>query len=340
MGQHASGETIGDFPGLAQLDEDDNLRSTSDFRGVYAALDGAVDGCGRGLDRAGGDLHLRGVRAAEPGGVTAALVALALGAAHLLGGPAAGPERAAPATSGQGRGRCRAGLTMRPGAAAPPAHRRAGRVRARCARITPRKHARGRVRGGARPWPTCSRERRPAGDLRARARRPAADPPAVTPQRNVSVTAREFSLQLSRPVVDHGRVGVQPLNRGEDPHNLQIASEASPLGVLLELPDAGLPGAATGDSRTWRAALRALVLAGGPRGAGHAHHARRQVGRGRRVRRLGGESGPGWAIRFVHPCGAFDRPRPAALTCRVLDHIDPKGRTRPSRRRPGSGRGP
>ncbi len=38
MGQHASGETVGAFPGLAQLDEDDNLRSTSDFRGVYAAL--------------------------------------------------------------------------------------------------------------------------------------------------------------------------------------------------------------------------------------------------------------------------------------------------------------
>ncbi len=38
MGQHASGETVGEFPGLAQLDEDDNLRSTSDFRGVYAAL--------------------------------------------------------------------------------------------------------------------------------------------------------------------------------------------------------------------------------------------------------------------------------------------------------------
>ena len=31
-------ETVGEFPGLAQLDEDDNLRSTSDFRGVYAAL--------------------------------------------------------------------------------------------------------------------------------------------------------------------------------------------------------------------------------------------------------------------------------------------------------------
>jgi hypothetical protein len=55
----------------------------------------------------------------------------------------------------------------------------------------------------------------------------------------VSVTAREFSLQLSRPVVDHGRVGVQLLNRGEDPHNLQIAPEDSLLGVLLSFPTLG-----------------------------------------------------------------------------------------------------
>ena len=29
---------VGEFPGLAVLDEDDNLRNTSDFRGVYCAL--------------------------------------------------------------------------------------------------------------------------------------------------------------------------------------------------------------------------------------------------------------------------------------------------------------
>jgi uncharacterized protein (DUF1501 family) len=29
---------VGEFPGLANLDEDGNLRATSDFRGVYAAL--------------------------------------------------------------------------------------------------------------------------------------------------------------------------------------------------------------------------------------------------------------------------------------------------------------
>ena len=29
---------VGEFPGLTQLDEDDNLRSTSDFRGLYRGL--------------------------------------------------------------------------------------------------------------------------------------------------------------------------------------------------------------------------------------------------------------------------------------------------------------
>ena len=29
---------IGEFPGLAQLDADDNLRATSDFRGLYCSI--------------------------------------------------------------------------------------------------------------------------------------------------------------------------------------------------------------------------------------------------------------------------------------------------------------
>ena len=29
---------IGEFPGLAKLDEDGNLRATSDFRGLYSAV--------------------------------------------------------------------------------------------------------------------------------------------------------------------------------------------------------------------------------------------------------------------------------------------------------------
>jgi uncharacterized protein (DUF1501 family) len=38
IGSKAKGEMVGEFPGLAVLDEDDNLRNTSDFRGVYCAL--------------------------------------------------------------------------------------------------------------------------------------------------------------------------------------------------------------------------------------------------------------------------------------------------------------
>ena len=38
IGSKAKGEMVGEFPGLAKLDEDDNLRVTSDFRGMYCSL--------------------------------------------------------------------------------------------------------------------------------------------------------------------------------------------------------------------------------------------------------------------------------------------------------------
>ncbi len=38
IGTRARGEMVGEFPGLASLDEDDNLRHTTDFRGVYCSL--------------------------------------------------------------------------------------------------------------------------------------------------------------------------------------------------------------------------------------------------------------------------------------------------------------
>jgi uncharacterized protein (DUF1501 family) len=40
LGTRAAGTMIGEFPGLAQLDGDGNLRATSDFRGLYGALIG------------------------------------------------------------------------------------------------------------------------------------------------------------------------------------------------------------------------------------------------------------------------------------------------------------
>jgi uncharacterized protein (DUF1501 family) len=38
IGARAAGTMIGEFPGLGKLDRDGNLRATSDFRGLYAAL--------------------------------------------------------------------------------------------------------------------------------------------------------------------------------------------------------------------------------------------------------------------------------------------------------------
>ena len=38
VGTKAKGQMIGEFPGLAQLDEDDNVRATSDFRAMYCSL--------------------------------------------------------------------------------------------------------------------------------------------------------------------------------------------------------------------------------------------------------------------------------------------------------------
>jgi uncharacterized protein (DUF1501 family) len=38
IGSKAKGEMVGEFPGLAKLDSNDNLRVTSDFRGMYCSL--------------------------------------------------------------------------------------------------------------------------------------------------------------------------------------------------------------------------------------------------------------------------------------------------------------
>ena len=38
VGTRVSGTMIGEYPGLAKLDQHGNLRATSDFRGLYAAL--------------------------------------------------------------------------------------------------------------------------------------------------------------------------------------------------------------------------------------------------------------------------------------------------------------
>ena len=38
IGSKVRGQMVGEFPGLAQLDADDNLRATSDFRGLYSSI--------------------------------------------------------------------------------------------------------------------------------------------------------------------------------------------------------------------------------------------------------------------------------------------------------------
>ena len=38
IGARVKGGLVGEFPGLAQLDPQGNLRATSDFRGLYCAL--------------------------------------------------------------------------------------------------------------------------------------------------------------------------------------------------------------------------------------------------------------------------------------------------------------
>ncbi len=38
IGSKSQGQMVGEFPGLTNLDQDDNLRVTSDFRAMYCSL--------------------------------------------------------------------------------------------------------------------------------------------------------------------------------------------------------------------------------------------------------------------------------------------------------------
>jgi hypothetical protein len=68
---------------------------------------------------------------------------------------------------------------------------------------------------------------------------PGGDPPAggpapvTAPPARLGVTAREWSLVLSRSVLPAGRALVQLQNFGEDAHNLRIESVGSALDVPL-----------------------------------------------------------------------------------------------------------
>lgn len=64
-----------------------------------------------------------------------------------------------------------------------------------------------------------------------RPKSPAVPPPPAT-LANVGVTAKEFSLELSRPAVAAGPVRFSVRNGGEDPHDLRVRPEGLPTALL------------------------------------------------------------------------------------------------------------
>ena len=71
--------------------------------------------------------------------------------------------------------------------------------------------------------------RRP-GAPAAPAPSPATPPPGAPLSRYVSVTAREFTLTLSRPLVGSGQVTIELRNYGEDPHDLVVERSGAEVG--------------------------------------------------------------------------------------------------------------
>ncbi len=59
--------------------------------------------------------------------------------------------------------------------------------------------------------------------------------PAPPLSRYVSVTAREFTLTLSRPLVGAGEVTIELRNYGEDPHDLVVERSGTEVGRWGEL---------------------------------------------------------------------------------------------------------
>lgn len=113
----------------------------------------------------------------------------------------------------------------------------------RCLKKAAKKRSRRARRSAARRCRRRYAARKPAA--RTPARRPTA-PPASTPapstpppgvplSRYVSVTAREFTLTLSRPLVGAGQVTIELRNYGEDPHDLVVERSGSQVGSWGEI---------------------------------------------------------------------------------------------------------
>ena len=114
--------------------------------------------------------------------------------------------------------------------------------KAKCLKAAAHKRSRTSRRRAARRCRKKYAARRPAAKRPAPppVTAPPAAPGTATPaspvlSRYVSVTAREFSLTLSRPLVGAGQVTIELRNYGEDPHDLVVERSGAEVGRWGEL---------------------------------------------------------------------------------------------------------
>ena len=216
VGSKAKGEMVGEFPGLAQLDQNDNVRVTSDFRAMYCSLleqwlghDAASVIPGRLL-----------VRAAGPG------ESVSTAATIRLGDSAPGLRRPHSRRSRRPDSRCSPRPPRRPGRgmrlAAPLQAGRQARAAARPAAAGQAHQALVDLR---RPARRPSAHTRPAGCTPAPATPPAGEP---SPRSPTSASKRSSTATPSpAPKSSAGEVIVELNNQGEDPHNLVLEHEGT-----------------------------------------------------------------------------------------------------------------
>jgi len=119
----------------------------------------------------------------------------------------------------------------------------------RVARRPPARRAAARKRARVRPARCRKRRRKPVARRRSAPKRtpstpatpppppststPPPPPPGTPSPARLLVTAREYSLALSRPQIPAGDAIVQLDNRGQDPHDLAIRHGAGPASALI-----------------------------------------------------------------------------------------------------------
>ncbi len=242
IGSQSQGQMVGEFPGLATLDANENLRVTSDFRGDVLLAAGAVAGLRLGRDHP----RRRGLRKTETGpGVKRLLGAAALAALALcLGaeqrrGRRPGPRRLDQVRLDQAhQARRQAREASREGATSRARSSTTNRAeRSRCRKKRPRRPARPRPSPGCRP-PRAKRRPRP---------------PTPEPEANaVSITANDhtnpYGYAPSRKTVKSGELTVQLINVGEDEHNMdmeKVGPGNAPEGPIVVAVSAASKGAST-----------------------------------------------------------------------------------------------